>query len=64
MQLKSESLKEMSESQIVLFDTVYQSNETFEIEKPTTIIENNKPVLDQIKINNLIKLKKWVNFNL
>ena len=44
---------------IIKFDTVYQSNENFEIEKPTSIVENSKPVLDQVKINNLIKLKKW-----
>jgi hypothetical protein len=47
------------DSQTVLFDTVYQSNENFEIEKPTSIVENSKPVLNQVKINNLIKLKKW-----
>ena len=57
--IEEQVVEEIPDSQIVLFDTVYQSNENFEIEKPTTIIENNKPVLDQIKINNLIKLKKW-----
>ena len=49
---------------------MYQSNENFENEKPTSIagfpdydfrrsVENSKPVLNQVKINNLIKLKKW-----
>ena len=44
---------------IIQFDTVYQSNENFENEKPISISENSKPVLNQVKINNLIKLKKW-----
>ena len=49
------------DSQTVLFDTVYQSNnELFTMEKPTTIIvETIKPTLDQVKLNSLIKLKKW-----
>jgi hypothetical protein len=52
--------KVIIENQIIQFDTVYQSNENFENEKPTSIsVENSKPVLDQVKINNLIKLKKW-----
>ena len=51
--------EEIPDTQIIQFDTVYQSNENFENEKPTSIVENSKPVLDQVKINNLIKLKKW-----
>jgi uncharacterized protein (UPF0371 family) len=53
-------VEEIPDTQIVQFDTVYQSNENFEIEKPTSSsVENSKPVLNQVKINNLIKLKKW-----
>ena len=52
-------IEEIPDTQIIQFDTVYQSNINFEIEKPTSIVENSKPVLDQVKINNLIKLKKW-----
>jgi formylmethanofuran dehydrogenase subunit C len=53
-------VEEIPDTQIIQFDTVYQSNENFEIEKPTSIsVENSKPVLNQVKINNLIKLKKW-----
>lgn len=52
--------EEILDTEIIKFDTVYQSNENFEIEKPTSIsVENSKPVLNQVKINNLIKLKKW-----
>ena len=47
------------DSQTVLFDTVYQSNELFTMEKPNTIVETIKPTLDQVKLNSLIKLKKW-----
>ena len=51
---------EIQDSLTVLFDTVYQSNELFTMEKPTTIIvETIKPTLDQVKLNSLIKLKKW-----
>ena len=53
-------VEEILDTEIIKFDTVYQSNENFEIEKPTSIsVENSKPVLNQVKINNLIKLKKW-----
>jgi len=51
--------EEILDTEIIKFDTVYQSNENFENEKPTSIVENSKPVLNQVKINNLIKLKKW-----
>ena len=50
---------EIQDSLTVLFDTVYQSNESFTMEKPTTIVETIKPTLDQTKLNSLIKLKKW-----
>jgi hypothetical protein len=50
---------EIQDSLTVLFDTVYQSNESFTMEKPTTILETIKPTLDQTKLNSLIKLKKW-----
>ena len=51
---------EIPDSLTVLFDTVYQSNELFTMEKPNTIIvETVKPTLDQTKLNSLIKLKKW-----
>ena len=61
---------EIQDSLTVLFDTVYQSNELFTMEKPTTMagypdydfrrsVETIKPLLDQIKLNSLIKLKKW-----
>ena len=52
-------VEEILDTEIIKFDTVYQSNENFENEKPTSIVENSKPVLNQVKINNLIKLKKW-----
>ena len=50
---------EIQDSLTVLFDTVYQSNELFTMEKPNTIKEVIKPTLDQTKLNSLIKLKKW-----
>ena len=50
---------EIQDSVTVLFETVYQSNELFTMEKPTTIVEVIKPTLDQTKLNSLIKLKKW-----
>ena len=50
---------EIQDSVTVLFDTVYQSNELFSMEKPNTIKEIIKPTLDQTKLNSLIKLKKW-----
>ena len=57
--IENQVINEILDTEIIKFDTVYQSNENFEIEKPTSIVENSKPVLNQIKINNLIKLKKW-----
>jgi hypothetical protein len=52
---------EIQDSLTVLFDTVYQSNESFTMEKPNTIMDTVtiKPTLDQTKLNSLIKLKKW-----
>ena len=58
--IEKQVINEILDTEIIQFDTVYQSNENFEIEKPTSIsVENSKPVLNQVKINNLIKLKKW-----
>ena len=57
--IEEQVVEEILDTEIIKFDTVYQSNENFEIEKPTSISENSKPVLNQVKINNLIKLKKW-----
>ena len=57
--IENQVINEILDTEIIKFDTVYQSNENFEIEKPTSISENSKPVLNQVKINNLIKLKKW-----
>ncbi len=57
--IENQVINEILDTEIIQFDTVYQSNENFEIEKPTSISENSKPALNQIKINNLIKLKKW-----
>ena len=57
--IENQVVDEILDTEIIKFDTVYQSNENFEIEKPTSIVENSKPVLNQVKINNLIKLKKW-----
>lgn len=57
--IENQVINEILDTEIIKFDTVYQSNENFEIEKPTSIVENSKPVLNQVKINNLIKLKKW-----
>jgi len=58
--IEEQVINEILDTQIIQFDTVYhQSNENFENEKPTSIVENSKPVLNQVKINNLIKLKKW-----
>ena len=43
-----------------LGEIYYQSNENFEIEKPITLLERTKlTIINQTKINNLIKLKKW-----
>ena len=58
--IEEQVINEILDTQIIQFDTVYhQSNENFENEKPISISENSKPVLNQVKINNLIKLKKW-----
>jgi hypothetical protein len=57
--VEEQVINEILDTEIIQFDTVYQSNENFENEKPTSIVENSKPVLNQVKINNLIKLKKW-----
>ena len=59
--IENQVINEILDTEIIKFDTVYQSNENFEIEKPTSIsvVENSKTVLNQVKINNLIKLKKW-----
>ena len=58
--IENQVVEEILDTEIIKFDTVYQSNENFENEKPTSIsVENSKPVLNQVKINNLIKLKKW-----
>ena len=57
--IEKQVINEILDNEIIQFDTVYQSNENFENEKPISISENIKPVLNQVKINNLIKLKKW-----
>ena len=57
--VEKQVINEILDTEIIQFDTVYQSNENFENEKPISISENIKPVLNQVKINNLIKLKKW-----
>ena len=57
--IEKQVINEILDTKIIQFDTVYQSNENFENEKPISISENIKPVLNQVKINNLIKLKKW-----
>ena len=57
--IEKQVINEILDTEIIQFDTVYQSNENFENEKPISISENIKPVLNQVKINNLIKLKKW-----
>ena len=38
---------------------IYQSNENFEIDKPITLERTKSTIINQTKINNLIKLKKW-----
>ena len=57
--IEKQVINEILDNEIIQFDAVYQSNENFENEKPISISENIKPVLNQVKINNLIKLKKW-----
>ena len=38
---------------------IYRSNENFEIDKPITLERTKSTIINQTKINNLIKLKKW-----
>ena len=40
-----------------LGEIYYQSNENFEIEKPITLERTKSTIINQTKINNLIKLK-------
>ena len=42
-----------------LGEIYYQSNENFEIEKPVTLERTKLTIINQAKINYLIKLKKW-----
>ena len=42
-----------------LGEIYYQSNENFEIDKPITLERTKSTIINQTKINNLIKLKKW-----
>ena len=42
-----------------LGEIYYRSNENFEIEKPITLERTKSTIINQTKINNLIKLKKW-----
>ena len=42
-----------------LGEIYYQSNENFEIDKPVTLERTKSTIINQVKINNLIKLKKW-----
>ena len=42
-----------------LGEIYYRSNENFEIDKPVILLERTKSTINQTKINNLIKLKKW-----
>ena len=42
-----------------LGEIYYRSNENFEIDKPITLERTNSTIINQTKINNLIKLKKW-----
>ena len=68
-----EQVKEQVEEQVIIEESnqqellngeslgeiYYQSNENFEIEKPVTLERTKSTVINQTKINNLIKLKKW-----
>ena len=58
------------ENTVSLEEIYYQSNENFEIDKPTlclktqsgnpvTLERTKSTIINQTKINNLIKLKKW-----
>ena len=42
-----------------LGEIYYKSNENFEIDKPTILERTKSTIINQTKINNLIKLKKW-----
>ena len=42
-----------------LGEIYYRSNENFEIDKPITLERTKSTIINQTKINNLIKLKKW-----
>ena len=47
------------ENTVSLEDICYRSNENFEIDKPVTLERTKSTIINQVKINNLIKLKKW-----
>ena len=47
------------ENTVSLEDIYYRSNENFEIDKPITLERTKSTIINQVKINNLIKLKKW-----
>ena len=57
--IENQVVEEILDTEIIKFDTVYQSNENFEIEKPVTLERTKSTIINQVKINNLIKLKKW-----
>ena len=57
--IEEQVVEEIPDTQIIQFDTVYQSNENFEIDKPVTLERTKSTIINQVKINNLIKLKKW-----
>ena len=47
------------ENTVSLEEIYYRSNENFEIDKPVTLERTKSTIINQTKINNLIKLKKW-----
>ena len=47
------------ENTVSLEDIYYRSNENFEIDKPITLERTKSTIINQVKINNLIKFKKW-----
>ena len=47
------------ENTVSLGEIYYRSNENFEIDKPTILERTKSTIINQTKINNLIKLKKW-----
>ena len=57
--IENQVVEEILDTEIIKFDTVYQSNENFEIDKPVTLERTKSTIINQVKINNLIKLKKW-----